>query len=90
MVKHLAANAAEIENPGSIPGSGRSPGGGHGYPGTPVLLPGKSHGQRSLVGYSSWGLKELDTTEGLTYLSLPRTALTYLVFKPFSLQACCH
>ena len=30
---------------------------------TPVLLPGKSHGQRSLVGCSPWGLKELDTTE---------------------------
>ena len=32
---------------------------------TPVLLPGKSHGQRSLVGYSPWGRKELDTTERL-------------------------
>ena len=30
------------------------------------LLPGKSHGQRSLVGYSPWGRKELDTIEGLT------------------------
>ena len=30
---------------------------------TPVLLPGESHGQRSLVGYSPGGLKELDTTE---------------------------
>ena len=30
---------------------------------TPVFLPGKSHGQRSLVGYSPWGRKELDTTE---------------------------
>ena len=30
---------------------------------TPVFLPGKSHGQRSLLGYSSWGWKELDTTE---------------------------
>ena len=30
---------------------------------TPVLLPGKSHGQRSLVGYSPWGCKELDMTE---------------------------
>ena len=29
----------------------------------PVLLPGKSHGQRSLVGYSPWGRKESDTTE---------------------------
>ena len=30
---------------------------------TPVFLPRKSHGQRSLVGYSPWGCKELDTTE---------------------------
>ena len=30
---------------------------------TPVLLPGKSHGQRSLVDYSPWDRKELDTTE---------------------------
>ena len=35
----------------------------------PVLLPGKSHGQRSLVGYSPWGLKELDTTEASLSLS---------------------
>ena len=32
---------------------------------TPVLLPGKSHGCRSLVGYSPWGCKELDMTEQL-------------------------
>ena len=30
---------------------------------TLVLLPGESHGQRSLVVYSPWGGKELDTTE---------------------------
>ena len=30
---------------------------------TPVFLPGESHGQRSLVGYSPWGRKDLDTTE---------------------------
>ena len=30
---------------------------------TPVFLPGKSHGQRSLAGYSSWGRKESDMTE---------------------------
>ena len=35
---------------------------------TPVFLPGKSHGQRSLVGYSSpWGCKESDTTERLHF-----------------------
>ena len=36
----------------------------------PVFLPGKSHGQRSLVGYSSWGRKESDTTERLTLVLL--------------------
>ena len=30
---------------------------------TPVFLPGESHGQRSLAGYSSWGRRELDMTE---------------------------
>ena len=30
------------------------------------ILPGKFHGQRSLVGYSPWSLKELDTTEQVT------------------------
>ena len=34
---------------------------------TPVLLPGKSRGQRSMVGYSSWGRKESDTTERLHF-----------------------
>ena len=37
---------------------------------TPVFLPGESHGQRSLVGYSSWGHKESDMTERLHPLSL--------------------
>ena len=32
---------------------------------TPVFLPGESYGPRSLAGYSPWGCKELDTTEGL-------------------------
>ena len=34
---------------------------------TPVLLPGKSHGQRSLVGFSPWGRKESDKTERLHF-----------------------
>ena len=34
---------------------------------TPVLLPGKSHGWRSLVGCSPWGCKESDTTERLPF-----------------------
>ena len=34
---------------------------------TPVLLPGKSHGQRSLVGCSPWGREDSDTTERLPF-----------------------
>ena len=33
---------------------------------TPVFFLGESHGQRSLVGYRSWGHRELDMTERLT------------------------
>ena len=33
---------------------------------TPVSLPGKSHGQRSLADYNPWGCKESDMTEQLT------------------------
>ena len=56
----MPANAKDIRDAGSIPGLGKSHGGGHG---NPLFLPGESHGQRSLAVYSPWGLKELDTTE---------------------------
>ena len=59
--------ACNVEDLGSIPGSGRSPGEGNWLP-TPVFLPGRIHGQRSLAGYSSRDLKESDTTE--TFFSL--------------------
>ena len=36
---------------------------------TPVFLPGKSHGPRSLVGYNPWGLKESDTTARLHFIA---------------------
>ena len=63
IVKHLPNSAGDL---GSIPGSGRSPGEGHGN--RLQFLPGKFHGQRSLVVYSPWGLKESDTTEQLHML----------------------
>ena len=49
-------------DPGSIPGSGRSPGAKEWHP-TPVFLPGEFHGQRILMGYSPWDCRESDTTE---------------------------
>ena len=37
---------------------------------TPVFLPGESHGQRKLVGYSPWGCKEQDKTQRINHLVL--------------------
>ena len=64
-VKNLPANAGDIRDAGLIPGLGRSPGGGRGNPLQCSCLE-DPHGQRSLVGYSPWGHKELDTTERLS------------------------
>ena len=50
---------------GSFPGMGRSSGGGNGYP-LQYSCPENPRGQRSLVGYSLWGCKELDMTERLS------------------------
>ena len=62
VVKNPPANAGDAGDTGLILGSGRSPGGGHGSPLQYSCLE-NPHGQRSLVGYSPWGHKELDTTE---------------------------
>ena len=58
-------SACTVGDSGSIPGSGRSPGGGHGSPLQYSCLK-NPHGHRSLAGYSPWGLKQLDTTEQLS------------------------
>ena len=54
--KESTCNAGET---GSIPGLGRSPGGGNGNA-LQLFLPGKSYGQRRLEGHSPWGCKESD------------------------------
>ena len=65
MVKHPPANAGDAADAGSISGSGRSPGEGNGNP--LQYSSGKSHGRKSLVGYSPWGHKKSDKTEGLHF-----------------------
>ena len=55
VVKSLPANAGDL---GLIPGSERSPEEGNGNF-IPVFLPGKSHGQKSLVGYITMGRKRV-------------------------------
>ena len=56
--KESTCNAGDM---GSVPGLGRSPVEGNGYPLQYSCL-GNPHGQRSLVGYSPWGRKESDMT----------------------------
>ena len=59
VLKNLPVNAGDPKDTGSTPGSGKSPGRGHGNP--LQCLPGKS-----LAGYSPWGCKESDMTEHST------------------------
>ena len=58
-------SAWNTSDTGLIPGSGRSPGGVHGNQPQYSCLE-NPHGQKSLVGYSPWNRKKLDTTEQLT------------------------
>ena len=60
-------------------GLGRSPGEGNGSPLQYSCLE-KSHGQRSLVGYSPWGPKESDTTERLQFLISRQARMFALMF----------
>ena len=62
MLKNLPANVEDIRDTGLIPGSGRSPGRGHGNPLQYSCLE-SPHGQRRLVHYIPWGLNESDTIE---------------------------
>ena len=63
---------------------------------TPVFLPGESHGQRILVGYSPWGRKESDMTERLSsvtifikiYFLSFHSLSKFLIFQQFSFLNC--
>ena len=61
-VKNPACSAGDL---GHIPRLRKMPWRREWLP-TPVFLPGGLHGQRSLAGYSAWGLNKSDTTEPLT------------------------
>ena len=65
MVKNPPAKAGDTVDMSLILGLGRSPGGGNDNPLQYSCLE-NPHGQRSLMGYSPWGHKELDTTERLS------------------------
>ena len=82
VVKNLPANAGDTRDMDSIPGWGRSPGGGHGNHG---ILPRESHGQRSLTSYSPQGGKESDMMKQLSMHTTPLSSCMYsMVFLFFS------
>ena len=68
MVKHLpAVRETQVQSLGREDPRTRK------WQPTPVLLPGKFHGLRRLVGYSPWGRKESDVTEQLYFHLAPKT-----------------
>ena len=67
VVKNLPANVGGTVDLHSIPGSGRSPGGGHGDVLQNSCLE-DPHRQRNLGGYGPWGRKKSDTTEATYYI----------------------
>ena len=62
---HSKESSCNVGDLGSVPGLGRSHGGGQGNPLQYSCLE-NPHGQRSRVGYSPWGCKELDMTEQIS------------------------
>ena len=67
VVKKLPANAGDIRDAGSIPGLGRTPGGGHGNPIQYSCLQNSMDRETWWATYNPWGRKELDMTEQLTF-----------------------
>ena len=60
LVAQMVKNLPVMQEPGFGPWVGKIPCIREWQPST-IFLPGESHEQRSLVGYSPWGLKDLDT-----------------------------
>ena len=76
MVKHLP----KMQRPGFDAWVGKISC-GRKWQSTPLFLPGKSHGRRNLVGYSSWGRKESNMTERLHFFSLEKRGRLSFNFK---------
>ena len=57
---------------------------------SPVLLPGKSHGQRSMVGYSPWGRKESDTTNFTFLYEILFSSFSFFILSKMNIFFCKH
>ena len=71
MVKNLSANARNVKDSGSIPGSGKSPGGEHGNPLQHSCL--ENPVDRGAWWGQSIGLKEPDMTEGMEHAGMQKS-----------------
>ena len=80
MVKNLPANARGARRHEFNPRIGKIPWSRKWQP-TPIFLPAKLHGQRSLAGYSPWGHKESDTTEQLNNKARTHTIIRLICFR---------
>ena len=79
-VENPPANVGDTGDVGLIPSLGKVPWRTKWQP-TPVFLPGKSHGQRSLAGYSPWDCKELDRSK---HACTQTRILLCILFSPLS------
>ena len=84
LVAQMKKNLSAVRRPGFNPWIGKMPWRREWLP-TPVFLPGEFHGQRSLVGYSPWGCKELDMTE---WLALSLFSDTNIIFNVDNVYQC--
>ena len=74
VIKNPLVKAGDVRYTGSIPELGRSSPEGNSNP-LQYFLPGEPLEQRSLPGYSPWGCKESDTSEGTQHTSMGKNRL---------------
>ena len=82
-VAQSVKNLPTMQETGSDPWIGKIPCRRKWKP-TPVILPGKFHGRRSLVGYSPWDLKESDMTKQLHFMKKKGKWFQFLLHLSFS------
>ena len=83
MVRNLPANARDVRDAGSVPGSGRSPGGGHGNPLQSSCL--ENPMVRAAWRATVHGVTELDTTEHYSVLRPEIGMVSQLLADPLHL-----